>query len=231
MGSKAATAKQYSYRMMEFFTHMAKSYDQFHFDWFTDFEGTIEKVTSSGEKTSEIFVPTKSDLVNFVKTYQYGSNPAANVGLRIFAVKKFMEFLIQVYKDNEHRFPGTLLEKAKLVECLVQKLKNINSGICPDGTIKKISIASNRNHKESLMEQMRRCPDRSLKNIMDGVANYLKSEDYSIMKTRLLELAYKKTKIVTKTDYMTATKWLLEMLVCLGGNRPVALLGLTVGKG
>ena len=50
------------------------------------------------------------------------------------------------------------------------------------------------------------------------------------MKTKLFELAYKKAKIPTKQEYMLVTNWLLEQLICLGGNRPCALLGITVGK-
>ena len=117
-----------------------------------------------------------------------------------------------------------------MVECLIQKLRNLNQAICPDGIIKKISIASNRNHKQALIEQMSQCPEKSTKNIMDGVAKYLKSEEYSMMKTKLMEFAYKKCKIPTSQDYMQVTKWLLEQLICLGGNRPCALLGITVGK-
>ena len=165
-----------------------------------------------------------------MKQYHYGTNPAANVGARINAIKKFLDFLIYTYKENEHRFPGTHVEKSNLVECLTQKLKNLNQNICPDGTIKKISIASNRNHKQALIEQMAQCPEKSIKNIMDGVARYLKSDDYSFMKTKLFELAYKKAKIPTKQEYMLVTNWLLEQLICLGGNRPCALLGITVGK-
>ena len=169
-------------------------------------------------------------LLCLVKQYHYGTNPAANVGARINAIKKFLDFLIYTYKENEHRFPGTHVEKSNLVECLTQKLKNLNQNICPDGTIKKISIASNRNHKQALIEQMAQCPEKSIKNIMDGVARYLKSDDYSFMKTKLFELAYKKAKIPTKQEYMLVTNWLLEQLICLGGNRPCALLGITVGK-
>ena len=230
VGAKATTAKNYGNRIVEFFKFMAASYDQFHLDWFTDYDSLIEKTDPNKQKTFEIFVPTKDDLVSFVKQYHYGTNPAANVGARINAIKKFLDFLIYTYKENEHRFPGTHVEKSNLVECLTQKLKNLNQNICPDGTIKKISIASNRNHKQALIEQMAQCPEKSIKNIMDGVARYLKSDDYSFMKTKLFELAYKKAKIPTKQEYMLVTNWLLEQLICLGGNRPCALLGITVGK-
>ena len=229
-GAKASTAKTYSNRIVEFFKFMASSYADFHLDWFTDYSGLIEKTDPNNEKTYEIFVPTNNDLQKFIKQYHYGTNPAANVGLRIFAIKKFLDFLIQKYKENEHCFPGSLKDKSSMVECLIQKLRNLNQAICPDGIIKKISIASNRNHKQALIEQMSQCPEKSTKNIMDGVAKYLKSEEYSMMKTKLMEFAYKKCKIPTSQDYMQVTKWLLEQLICLGGNRPCALLGITVGK-
>ena len=67
---------------------MAKKYENFHLDWFTDYLNCIQKTDPGGELTFEIFVPSKSDLTDFVKSFKYGSNPAANVGLRIFAIKK-----------------------------------------------------------------------------------------------------------------------------------------------
>ena len=228
-GAKSSTAKAYEKRIVELFTFLAKKYDKFHLDWFTDYSGKIEKVTSKGEKTFDLFVLTKEDLLSFVAQYKYGINPAANVNLRIFAVKRFLEFLVQNYKDNEDQFPGSLLEKSSLVECLSKKLADLNKGICPDGTIKKISIASNKNHKQTLIEQMKKCPEKSLKKIMDGVASYMQSDEYSNMKTMLFEYACKRTKIPSRKEYMTLTQWLLEMLICLGGNRPCALLGITVG--
>ena len=76
---------------------------------------------------------------------------------------------------------------------------------------------------------MKKCPEKSLKKVMDGVASYLKSDEYSNMKTMLFEYACKRTKIPSRKEYMTLTQWLLEMLICLGGNRPCALLGITVG--
>ena len=115
------------------------------------------------------------------------------------------------------------------MECLGKKLTDLNKGICPDGTIKKISIASNKNHKQALIEQMKQCPEKSLKKVMDGVASYLQSDEYSSMKTMLFELACKKAKIPTRQEYTALTQWLLEMLICLGGNRPCALLGITIG--
>ena len=228
-GAKSSTAKSYEKRIVELFTFLSKRYDKFHLDWFTDYSGKVEKVTSKGEKTFDIFVLTKEDLLNFVAKYKYGTNPAANVNVRIFAVKKFLEFLVQNYKDNEDQFPGSLLEKSNLVECLGKKLTDLNKGICPDGTIKKISIASNKNHKNALIEQMKQCPEKSLKKVMDGVSSYLQSDEYSSMKTMLFELACKKAKIPTKQEYTALTQWLLEMLICLGGNRPCALLGITIG--
>ena len=227
MGAKAATAKQYTYRIMEFFHFMADQYDNFHLDWFTDYEAAILK-SYNGDVTVEIFIPTKQDLTKFIKMFKYGSNPAANCSIRIFALKKLIDFLIEKYQDNEHCFPGTIVQRSTLTKLLIEKLRNLNSNLVPDGTIKNISIASNRNHRQQLMEQMKSCPEKSLTNIMDGVAKYLDSDDYTNMKNMMLELAYKKTKVVTKTDYAKVTNWLLEQLICLGGNRPCALLGITV---
>ena len=159
----------------------------------------------------------------------YGSNPAANCGLRMFAVKKLLDFITQKYKDNEHLFPGSVVEKSTLVECLTSKLKNINDDVCPAGSIKHISIASNRNHRKSLAEKMKKSPESSIENIMKGVRDYLLSEEYTQQKKSLYNLAYDNTKIPSQRDYMGATSWLLEQLICIGGNRPCALLGLTVG--
>ena len=230
MGAKASTAKNYEKRILELFKFMSEQYEGFHLDWFLDFSGKIEKTTVNGEKSHEIFIPSKDDLTNFVKLYKYGTNPAANVGIRIFAVKKFLEFLIKQYEHNEQSFPGSIVEKSTLVESLVKNLNNLNKAIVPDGTIKKLSIASNKNHRQALMEQTARCPEKSIKKIMEGVSSYLSSSEYSDMKTMLLELAYKKTKIATRQEYMLVTNWLLEMLICLGGNRPCALLGITIGN-
>ena len=229
-GAKATTAKNYGNRIVEFFKFMADIYESFHLDWFTDYSGKIEKNLVNGEKSYEIFIPTIDDLKNFFQQYKYGINPAASVGLRIFAMKKFLDFLIKLYEDNEQSFPGTLLEKAGMVTHLTEKLSKMNRGMVSDGTIKKLSIASNRNHKQALIEQASMCPEKSIKNIMEGVSSYLNSSEYSNMKTMLLELSCKKTKIATKHEYMLVTNWLLEMLICLGGNRPCALLGITIGK-
>lgn len=230
MGVKASTAKNYANRILEFFKYMADVYESFHLDWFADYGGKIEKKLPNGQKSKEIFIPTKEDLTNFVKQFKYGTNPAASVGLRIFALKKLMDFLTKLYEDNEQSFPGTIMEKSEFVNCLVEKLSKLNRGIGPDGTIKKISIASNRNHKQALIEQTLLCPEKSIKNIMEGVSSYLNSNEYSDMKTLLLELSCKKTKVATKQEYMLVTNWLLEMLICLGGNRPCSLLGITIGN-
>ena len=229
VGAKASTAKSYERRIMELFTFLAKRYDKFHLDWCTDYCGSIEKVTSTGQRTFDIFVLSKEDLIEFIGQYKYGNNPAANVNLRIFAAKKFLEFLIKNYKDNEDKFPGTIVEKSRIVECLDKKLSDVNQGLAPNGTIKALSIASNKNHKQILLDQMKQCPEKSLKKIMDGVASYLKSSEYSSMKAMLYELAYKKTKQISRKEYVLLTNWLLEMLICLGGNRPCALLGITIG--
>ena len=229
-GAKATTAKNYGNRIVEFFNYMADVYESFHLDWFTDYGGKIEKNLLNGEKSWEIFTPTIDDLKNFFQQYKFGINPAASVGLRIFALKKFLDFLIKLYEDNEQCFPGTILEKARMVTHLTEKLSKMNRGMVSDGTIKKLSIASNRNHKQALIEQASMCPEKSIKNIMEGVSSYLNSSEYSNMKTMLLELSCKKTKIATRHEYMLVTNWLLEMLICLGGNRPCALLGVTIGE-
>ena len=225
---KSSTSKQYSNRIIEFFKFMASSYHNFHLDWMFDFKSAIKKTDKDGTNFDHIFVPSKEDLTQFIRKYKYGSNPAANCGIRIFALKKLLEFLSQNFKDNEHAFIGNLLEKRKIVESLVQRIQNLNSGICPDGTIKHLATASNKSHKRSLLEQMAKCPDRSLQSVMQGVSDYVNSEEYVHQKTLLMELAYKKTKVPTPNEYMNSTNWLLEQLVCIGGNRPCALLGITL---
>ena len=165
-----------------------------------DFKGSIEKTLKDGSKTNDIFVPTKDDLTEFIRKYKYGSNPAANCGLRIFAVKKLLEFLSQEIKDNEQAFVGSILEKRSLVESLVQRIRNLNEGICPDGTIKHLATASNKSHKRSLLEQMAKCPERNMTSIMNGVSDYVNSEEYAHEKTLLIELACKKTKVPTKRN-------------------------------
>ena len=218
-GSKSSTAKQYCYRIVELFQFLSKKYPGFHFDWFIDYKNEIEKcVSDEGETTVEIFIPPKAIFSEFLKSYLYGSNPAANVGLRIFAVKKLLNFLIQKYKDNEHLFQGSLVEKKSLLECLTSKLKNIDEDICPAGAVKHISIASNRNHRRSLSEQLKKCPGKSIENIMKGVGEYLMSEAYTSQKENLYFLAYEKAKVPSPREYMACTSWLLEQLICIGGS-------------
>ena len=225
---KSSTAMQYTNRIMEFFKYLASIYKNFHFDWMLDFKDKIEKNLQNGEISNEIFLPTKQDVTNFIKQFKYGSNPAANCGVRIFALKKLMDFLSQEVKDNEHQFEGTLMEKSTKVECLLQKLKNLNLGICPDGTIKHLATASNKSHKRTLVEQVLKCPEKSISSIMKGVSEYLESDEFNREKTKLMELAYKTTKVPSANEYVNSTNWLLEMLVCIGGNRPCALLGITL---
>ena len=226
--AKSSTATQYANRIMEFFKYLASVYKNFHFDWMLDFKNKIEKNLPNGNVSHEFFLPTKQDATDFIKQYKYGSNPAANCGVRIFALKKLMDFLSQEIKDNQHEFEGTLIDQSTRVECLLQKLKNLNLGICPEGTIKHLKTASNKSHKRTLVEQVLKCPDRSLSTIMKGVSEYVESEEFNIEKTKLMELAYKKFRIPTIREYMNSTNWLLEMLVCIGGNRPCSLLGITL---
>ena len=225
---KSSTALQYSYRIIEFFKFMANIYQNFHLDWMLDFQCKTEKVHPDGKVSKEIFLPTKNNVTDFIKQFKYGSNPAANCGVRIFALKKLMDFLAQEMKDNEHAFSGNIIENSTKVECLVQKLKNLNTSICPEGTIKHLATASNKSHKRTLVEQLAKRPQRTMSSIMDGVSEYVDSEDCLIEKTKLIELACKKTKVPTVKEYMNSTNWLLEQLICIGGNRPCALLGITI---
>ena len=227
-GAKSSTAGQYGNRIIEFFKFMATKYHCFHLDWMLDYRGVVEKTYPDGNKTTDIFLPTMDDLREFIKTFRYGSNPAANCGLRIFALKKMIDFLIKEIKDHEHFFEGSIITKNKTVQCLVQNLKNLNEGICPDGTIKHIATASNKCHKRSLIEQMAKRPGRSIDSIMKGVREYVNSEEYNIQRTKLVELGCKKGKVPTMQEYTNSTNWLLEQLICLGGNRPCALFGITV---
>ena len=224
----SSTAKQYSYRIMEFFNYMAKKFKTFHLDWLFDYGSEIQKKQPDGTETNEIFIPPQDAVNEFLKSYLYGSNPAANIGLRIFAMKKLLEMLIERYPQNEEKFPGTLYEKRKTVKTLVKRLTRINDEICPAGTIKHLSIASNRNHRKSLAEKIKKCPQKSLENIMKGVSEYLVSAEYNRLKKLLYENAYEVTKVPSSKDYTSLTSWVLEMLVCIGGNRPVSLLGITV---
>jgi hypothetical protein len=227
-GAKSTTAQQYGNRIIEFFKFMASKYVEFHLDWMLDFNGCIEKTYPNGSHTKEMCLPTMEDLREFIQSFKYGINPAANCGLRIFALKKMLEFIKQEVKDNEHAFDGTLTDKNRIVESLVQKIDRLNEGICPDGTIKHLATASNKSHKRSLVEQMAKCPTRNMESIMKGVGEYVQSDEYNIQRTKLIELACKKIKLPTSQEYMNSTNWLLEQLVCLGGNRPCALLGITL---
>jgi hypothetical protein len=227
-GAMSSTATQYGYRIIEFFKFMATKYKEFHFDWMIDFKGSIDKTYPDGCLTKDIFLPTMDDLREFIKSFKYGINPAANCGLRIFALKKMLDFIVQEVKDHEHVFEGSLKEKSDTVDSLVQKLKRLNEGICPDGTIKHLATASNKNHKRSLVEQLAKCPARNMDSIMKGVSEYVQSEEYNIQRTKLIESGCKRTKMPTPQEYMNSTNWLLEQLVCLGGNRPCALLGITL---
>ena len=226
--AKSSTAIQYANRIMEFFKYLANVYKNFHYDWMLDFKNRIEKNLPNGDVSYELFLPTKQDTTDFIKQFKYGSNPAANCGVRIFALKKLMDFLSQEIKDNQHEFEGTLIDQSTKVECLLQKIRNLNLGICPEGTIKHLKTASNKSHKRTLVDQVLKCPERSLSSIMKGVSEYVESEEFNIEKTKLMELAYKKLKIPTVKEYMNSTNWLLEMLVCIGGNRPCSLLGITL---
>ena len=226
--ARSNTARQYSYKIMEFFNFMAKLYHGFHFDWFLDYSQLLEKKLADDNISTEIFIPQKQVLTDFIKSFMYGSNPAANCGIRIFAVKKMLEFLMQKYKDNEDKFHGDIVTRSKIVDSLTSKIKNMSEDLCPAGMIKHISIASNNNHRKALAEQMKKIPEKSIENIMKGVGEYLMSDDYTKQKEGLYFMAYEKTKVPSKNEYMKATNWLLEQLICIGGNRPCALLGLTV---
>ena len=226
--AKSSTAVQYTNRIMEFFKFLANVYKNFHFDWMLDFRNRMEKIFPNGDISHELFLPTKTDVTDFIQQFKYGSNPAANCGVRIFALKKLMDFLSQEIKDNEHEFEGSLTEKSSKKECLLQRLRNLNLNICPEGTIKHLSTASNKSHKRTLVEQVMKCPERSISTIMKGVSEYVESDEFNTEKTKLMELAYKKIKVPTSKEYMNSTNWLLEMLVCIGGNRPCALLGITL---
>ena len=244
--SNAKTGELYRNRIMEFFKFMAKRFDNFHLDWMTDYSGKIEKIGRNGQKTKELFLPTKDELKDFVKQFKYGGNtyifhsqcfttgynilgnPAANCGLRIFGIKKLLLFLQQEIRDNEHELPGTITEKRKTRKGVVERLEQMDKTIVPDGTIKQISTASNKSHKQALLEQLKKIPGRNTDSIMDGVRQYINSEDFNNQKALLVELACQCERIPTVNQYVNSTDWLLEMLVCIGGNRPCALLGVTL---
>jgi hypothetical protein len=139
-----------------------------------------------------------------------------------------LDFLAKEIKDHEHVFEGSIIEKRKVVKCLVERIKTLNDSLCPDGTIKHLATASNKSHKRALLEQMEKCPERNMTSIMKGVKDYVNSDEFNNQKTVLIELACKKNRIPTVNEYMNSTNWLLEQLVCLGGNRPCALLGITI---
>ena len=227
--TESKTANSYSKRMMEYFRFMSAKYQNFHLDWLLDYKEEIEKTDSNGSSKT-FFIPSKEDLTEFLKKYKYGTNPAANCGLRIFAIKKMLQFLIKEVNDNEHCFPGTIVEQRKMVEAIVHRLNGLNATILPAGTIKHLSTASNNNHRRSLIAQLSRCPDRSIDNIMKGIREYINSNEYINQKTHLIELACNPAKVPTAKEYANATNWLLEQLVCIGGNRPCALLGITVNE-
>lgn len=73
-GSKAKTGELYRNRILEFFKFMAKRFDNFHFDWMTDYGEKIEKNGRNGQKTKELFLPTKEELRDFVKQFKYGGD-------------------------------------------------------------------------------------------------------------------------------------------------------------
>ena len=115
-GLKSSTARQYKNKILEFFQFVSNRYEGFHMDWLFDYNNSIEKKKLNGDTTYDIFVPTKTLLQDFIKSFKYGTNPAANCGIRIFAVKKLLEMMIQRYKDFEEEFPGNVVEKNQLVE-------------------------------------------------------------------------------------------------------------------
>ena len=94
--------------------------------------------------------------------------------------------------------------------------------------IKHLATASNKSHKRALLEQIQKCPERNMTSIMKGVGEYVNSEEFNYQKTLLIELACTKERIPSVKEYMNSTNWLLEQLICLGGNRPCALLGITL---
>ena len=228
-GAKATTAQQYSYRIIEFFNFLSERFRGFHLSWFFDYKQEIAKRTTDGNLTFDYFLPSKALVTEFIKSFKYGSNPAANCGIRMFALKKLFEMLIKEYEEHVDCFEGSFVERKEAVEALVSRLRSLNADICPSGAIKHISIASNKNHRKILAEQVKRCPQKSLEKVMKGVSEYLMSSDYNYEKEILFKLAYEKEKKPTSREYIQSTNWLIEQLICIGGNRPCSLLGLTVG--
>ena len=72
-GSKASTAKQYSLRLLEFFNFLSEKYNNFHFDWLTDYSEQIEKKHQNNEQSTAIFVLTSDDIATFVNKFKVGS--------------------------------------------------------------------------------------------------------------------------------------------------------------
>ena len=228
-GAKATTAQQYSYRIVEFFNFLSQRFKGFHLSWFFDYRQELAKRTIDGELTFDYFLPSKRTVTEFIKSFKYGSNPAANCGIRMFALKKLFEMLKKEYEENVDCFQGSFVQRKETVEALVSKLRSLNDDICPSGAIKHISIASNKNHRRILAEQVKKCPEKSLEKVMNGVSEYLLSSEYYYEKKILFKLAYEKEKKPTAREYIGSTNWVLEQLICIGGNRPCSLLGLTVG--
>ena len=77
-------------------------------------------------------------------------------------------FLQQEIKDNEHELVGTISEKRKTRKGVIERLEEMDKTIVPDGTIKQISTASNKSHKQALLEQLKKIPGRNTDSIMDG---------------------------------------------------------------
>ena len=107
---RSSTAETYSKRIIEFFKFMTSWYTKFHFDWLLDYRETIEKRNLDGTFFQSFFIPKKSDLTDFITKYKYGSNPTANCGLRIFALKKLLSLHVREIQDHEHCFEGTIVE-------------------------------------------------------------------------------------------------------------------------
>ena len=63
---------------------------------------------------------------------------------------------------------------------------------------------------------------------MKGVYDHINSEDYAYHKTQLIELGCRRSGVITSREYIRSTNQLREQLICIGGNRPCALLGITV---
>ena len=144
----------------------------------------------------------------------------------MFALKKFLDFIIQEAKDNEYVFKGDISDQGEALANITSRIERVRDSVCPKGIINTISRASNKNHKRNLIEQVAKMPQRNVKNIMDRIKEYLESDECFHEKAKFMELC-KKTTTTTPKEYMNATNWLLEMIVCIGGNRPCAILGIT----